>query len=165
MNIQRVSASDTKVNDRFAKRQNTAFKRAWQEHISWGANYIKSTGKTNFKLFSFPDAKKVFVEVADSTLNGLTNMKERLVYVTGVATAAFAVTGIKPKDKKSKIYEMTDMGNGVYEANDIKAKPDDKYRFIVVNKYNDINLVKDPYAKKQENIHGWSSIYDNDNYA
>ena len=40
-------------------------KRNWQEHASWGANYIKETGKANFKLFTFPDAKRVFVEIAN----------------------------------------------------------------------------------------------------
>ena len=164
MNIQRISGVNSSVTNASQNRQNTSFKRAWSEHVSWGANYIRSAGKTNFKLFSFPDAKKVFVEVADKTIDGFANMKERLVYVLGAATAAFTVTEIKPKDKKTKIYEMQNMGDGVFEVNGVKAKPDDKYRFIIVDKYNNINLVKDPYAKKQESIHGWSSVYDNDNY-
>ena len=38
------------------------FKRNWSEHASWGAKFVKETGKANFKLFTFPDAKQVFVE-------------------------------------------------------------------------------------------------------
>ena len=37
-----------------------------------------------------------------------------------------------------------------YFNNEFYAKPDDKYRFVVVTKDNDINLVKDPYAKIQK---------------
>ena len=59
---------------------------------------------------------------------------------------------------------MEHKGDGVFEANDIDAKPNDKYRYIVVTKDNDVNMVKDPYSKKQENIHGWSSVYDTENY-
>ena len=58
-----------------------SFKRNWAEHASWGANYVKQKGKTNFKLFSFPDAKAVFVEVADKAAGKLSNIKERLVGV------------------------------------------------------------------------------------
>ena len=120
------------------------FGRAWEEHISWGANYVKQNGKTNFKLFSFPDAKAVFLEVADKALIGLSGMKERIVNVVGIAGAAFAIKEILPKDENSKIYPMIKSGNGIYEANNIDAKPDDKYRFIVVTKDNEVNLVKDP---------------------
>lgn len=59
---------------------------------------------------------------------------------------------------------MEHKGGGVYEINDVKAKPEDKYRYVVVDKNNNVNLVKDPYARKQEDIHGWSSIYNKDNY-
>jgi 1,4-alpha-glucan branching enzyme len=59
---------------------------------------------------------------------------------------------------------MEHKGNGVYEASDIEAKAGDNYRYVIVDKNNSINLVKDPYAKTQHNINGWSSIYDADNY-
>lgn len=138
-----------------------AFKRAWGEHISWGANYVKNAGKTNFKLFSFPDAKAVFVEVADKAAVGLSNMKSRIIQVFGTVGFGYTLTNILPKDEKSQIYPMENKGEGIFEVEAVDAKPDDKYRFIVITKDNQINLVKDPYAKKQEDINGWSSIYSN----
>jgi len=140
-----------------------SFGRAWSEHISWGANYVKNTGKTNFKLFTFPDAKAVFIEVADKAVVGLANMKERIVQVLGTAGFGYTITNILPKDESSKIYPMENKNNGIFEANNIDATTNDKYRFIVVTKDNGINIVKDPYSKKQEDINGWSSIY-YDNY-
>ena len=150
-----------------AQKQTPSFKRNWAEHASWGANYVKQKGKTNFKLFSFPDAKAVFVEVADKAAGALSNVKERIVGVLGLTSAAAAVgihNELTPADENSKIYPMKNKGNGVFEADGIDAKPNDKYRYIVVTKDNDVNMVKDPYSKKQENIHGWSSVYDTENY-
>ena len=167
MRLQNIQNPGVTFNPR--SNRNTAapsFKRNWAEHASWGANYVKQTGKTNFKLFSFPDAKAVFVEIADKAAVKLANVKDRLVGVLGLTSAAAATAGysVSPVDDKSKIYPMANKGDGVFEANGIEATPNDKYRYIVVTKDNDVNLVKDPYAKKQENIHGWSSIYDSDNY-
>ena len=142
-----------------------AFGRLWEEHISWGANYIKETGKTNFKLFSFPDAKAVFVEVADKAVIGLQNIRERIVQILAAAgTAGLTITDVMSKDKESSVHKMEHNGEGVYTVANIDAKPGDNYRYIVVDKDNNINMVKDPYAKEQENIHGWSSIYNADNY-
>ncbi len=158
MRIQSIG-SEYSLNNRQTQRKNINFGRVLEEHMSWGARYIKDKGKTNFKLFSFPDAKAVFVEVADKALVGLSNMKERIVNVAGVAGAALAITKVTPKDSQTELYPMKHTGDGVYEAVNIDAKPDDKYRFIVVTKDNNVNLVKDPYAMKQEDINGWSSVY------
>ena len=148
------------------KRQNVKpnFQRNWSEHASWGANYLKETGKTNFKLFSFPDARAVFVEVAEKAIAGFGNIKDRVVQLLATAGAGITINKIFAKDEDSKIYQMETKGDGVYQANDIDAKADDKYRYIVVDKDNNVNLVKDPYAKKQIDINGWSSIYNPDNY-
>ena len=145
------------------KKQNRQpnFQRNWSEHASWGANYIKETGKTNFKLFSFPDAKAVFVEVGKNLNAKLGNIRDRLISVISAGAGAITVSAA---NKDSEVYPMENKGNGVFTANDIQAKPDDKYRFVVVTKDNDINLVKDPYAKRQENILGWSSIYNQEGY-
>ena len=160
MRVQSIGIENKDFGKNNTKKQ-PAFKRVWEEHVSWGANYVAKTGKTNFKLFSFPDAKAVFVEVADKAKIGLSNMKERIVNFVGIAGAATAITNVVPKDDESKIYPMAHNGDGVYEIKDVDAKPEDKYRYIVVTKDNDVNLVKDPYAKKQEDINGWSSIYVN----
>ena len=54
-----------------------SFKRNWQEHISWGVRFAKETGKADFKLFTFPDAKKVFVEIATKAGKSFGSIKER----------------------------------------------------------------------------------------
>ena len=69
------------------KNSSPSFKRNWAEHASWGANYLKESGTTNFKLFSFPDAKAVFVEVADRAVAEFTNIRDRLLKIVGVSLA------------------------------------------------------------------------------
>ena len=150
------------VNSNFYQTKKTpSFKRAWQEHISWGANYVKETGKTNFKLFTFPDAKAVFVEVANKLSGNMGKIKERLVSVLAAGGAGAVISSI---DEKSEIYPMKNQGKGVFTAENIDAKPEDSYRYIILTQDENVNIVKDPYAKKQENILGWSSVYNQDGY-
>ena len=78
MKIQTIGQELRTSNKQNYNRQ-PAFRRNWSEHVSWGANYVKETGKTNFKLFSFPDAKAVFVEVAGKVASHLGNIRERQV--------------------------------------------------------------------------------------
>ncbi len=160
-------------NQTIKKNSSPSFRRNWSEHASWGANYLKETGKTNFKLFSFPDAKAVFVEVADKAITEITNVKDRLLKIAGVTLAGTGVTAvvdttnntdIEPFDQKTKIYPMIHKGEGVYEVTGTDAKVGDKYRYVIINKDNEINIVKDPYSKKQDNIKSWSSVYDPDSY-
>ena len=160
-----------KINSGIQRKQNLqnnqtrpTFQRNWSEHISWGANYLKETGKTNFKLFSFPDAKAVFVEVGKNISEGFGAIRDRVVQILATAGTALTVKNVLPNDDKSSVYPMDNKGDGVYEKTDVDAKPGMPYRYIVVDKDNNINLVKDPYAKKQEDINGWSTIYDADNY-
>ena len=155
MHIQKINT----VNNR----QNPNFKRNWSEHVSWGANYIKDSGKTNFKLFSFPDAKAVFVEVGKNLEKSFGNLNERIVQLLATVGTVFTVKQLTAEDDNSKIYKMENLGEGVYTKNDVEASPDELYRYIVVDKNNNFNFVKDPYAKKQNDINGWSSIY-SDNY-
>ena len=160
MRIQRVET----LNLNNSKKQNNTrpnFQRNWSEHVSWGANYIEKTGKTNFKLFSFPDAKAVFVEVASNISKKFGNIHDRAVKI---ATAVSGIITAQAINEDSKIYPMNHNGEGVYEANNIDAKAGTSYRFVVVDKNNNINTVKDPYSKKQDDIHGWSEIYNHDNY-
>ena len=160
MKIYRIENSQNSYNTK----QNIAFQREWKEHVRWGAKYIKKTGKTDFTLPSFPDAQRVLVEVANKTVIGMSNMKERIVQVLATAGFGLAITSILPKDNKSKIYPMEHKGDGIYEAKNIPAGTNDKYRYIIVDKNSNVNLVKDPYSKEQDSIHGWSSIYDPENY-
>ena len=145
------------------------FGRLWEEHVSWGANYITNTGKTNFKLFSFPDAKAVFLELTQKASVKMTNMWERLVNVKkpetlAAATTASAIAAISTIDSDSKLIPMENKGDGIFEVKEVDAKPGDGYRFVVVNKDGYVTTGKDPYSKKQEGIHSWSTIYDPNNY-
>ena len=162
----KVQSIGIKQNHKYDSRNSKmpSFGRAWEEHASWGANYLAKEGKTNFKLFSFPDAKAVFVEIANKANIGLSNFNEKVVKLIATMGAAFSIKEVLASDDKSKIYPMDNKGEGIFEAKDIPATPDDKYRFVIVQNDNTVNLVKDPYAFKQENIHGWSSIYDKNNY-
>ncbi len=148
----------------YALNYSPCFKRNWQEHISWGAQYMKHTSKVNFKLFTFPDAQKVFVEIANKANESFGNIKERIIQILATQGERFKIDELTPKDQKTKIYPMDYKGDGIYEAKNIKTSENAQYRFIVVKNNGEISLVKDPYAKKQSNINGWSEIYDSDNY-
>ncbi len=146
------------------------FGRAWEEHVSWGAKYIKENGKTNFKLPSFSDAIAVLLEVTKNPKLKLTNWWDHTVKVEkpealAAATTAAAIAAISPLDNQSKIFPMENKGEGIYEVKDVDVQPGDGYRYIVVQKDGTLNTVKDPYAKKQENIHGWSTVYDENKYV
>ena len=110
MKIQSVGLQNI-VNSNNTNRQQPSFKRDWGEHISWGANYIKKTGKTNFKLFSFPDAKAVLLEITQNAALKLTNWWEHAVKVKNpkelaTATTAAAIAAISTVDKDSKLIPM-----------------------------------------------------------
>ena len=168
MKIQSIGI-DNRVNSKNTPRKQISFGRDWGEHISWGANYIKKTGKTNFKLFSFPDAKAVLLEITKNTKLKLTNWWDHSVNIKNpeelaAATTAAAIASVSTLDKNSKLIPMDNKGEGIYELKDVNVKPGDGYRFVVIQKDGTLSTVKDPYAKQQENIHGWSSVYNPDNY-
>ena len=140
------------------------FKRNWSEHASWGAKFVKETGKANFKLFTFPDAKQVFVEIADKASKNFGNIKDRVVQLLALQGAAYTIKNISTKNEESKLYPMENKGEGVFETKDIDAEENAQYRYVIVKENNEITLVKDPYSKKQSNINGWSEIYNPDNY-
>lgn len=144
-------------------RVNPNFKRNWQEHMSWGVRFAKETGKARFKLFTFPDAKAAFVEIAQKAGQNFGNIKERFVQflaTVGVANTLELIT----QDSDSQIYPMTNKGDGIFEAENINTEEGAQYRYIILKNNNEVSLVKDPYAKKQPNINGWSEIYNPDNY-
>ena len=103
-------AKNYKHSNQYSLKQ-PAFGRAWEEHISWGANYIKDKNKTNFKLFSFPDAKAVFLEVTKNAKLKLTDWWEHSVKIKepetlAAATTAAAIAAITPLDNQSKMFPM-----------------------------------------------------------
>lgn len=140
------------------------FQRNWSEHASWGARYIKERGKANFKLFTFPDVKKVFVEVAKKTTSDFGNIWERLIKTVVAPGTALALSSIEPADDQTTVYEMSNQGKGIFEAKNIDAEEGLQYRYIIVKDDNDIRVVKDPYSMQQPSINGWSEIYDSGSY-
>ena len=162
--------NDQRVSNRNMQKTHPNFGRAWEEHISWGAKYIEEKGKTNFKMPSFSDAIAVLLEVTKNTELKLTDWWKHSVKVKkpealAAATTAAAVAAISPLDNQSKIFPMEHKGEGIYEIANVKVEPGDGYRYIVVQKDGTVSTVKDPYAKKQENIHGWSTVYDEGKYV
>ena len=152
-------------NLREKQQKNPSFGHKWSEHVSWGANYIKETGKTNFKLFSFPDAKRVFVEIANGSGVNTNNINfniDKIKKILSLILGLTASTGLKTE--KSTIYEMENKGDGVFEANDVDASPGASYRYIIEKSSEETNFVKDPFAKKQPHINGWSQVYDQKAY-
>jgi len=150
-----------------------SFGRRWEEHKSWGvAQNPDST--TNFKFYTFPDAKKVYVEVLEGPQKreAIDKVWERdLLVERGEHDAddtSKAVTHIDSIDGKSKVFELErkeDLGGSYFQKWNVEGlKTGDYYRFIIVDKNNVIESVKDPYSKEQRGILSWSTIHNPDNY-
>ena len=134
------------------KAQNTNFKRQWTEHMSWGAKYYAKSHMADFKLFTFADAQKVFVEVGKNASDSFGLIKERGVQIVTAIGAALGITGILPKDDKTDIRELENKGDGVFEKKGLTVEEGSEYRFIIVDKNGEVKTVKDPYAKDQSDI-------------
>lgn len=163
----------------YALSSKLSFGRTMAEHKSWGAA-LDTNGEVNFKIFTFPDAKKVFVEIRDPEASDPVddpdqawppfekqyawNQEAGRIQVDRNHTGK--VLAIKPVEKQSKIIELENKGNGVFENKAYKeqAKAGDRYRFLIVKSDNTLVKVKDPYAMKQESVYSWSTIYDHNKY-
>ena len=141
-----------------------SFQRNWAEHASWGAKYIKETGKADFKLFTFPDMKKVFVEIGNKAESKFGNLWEKVATLIAVQGSAFSIEKAIASDDNTSVYPLENKGDGIFEAQGIPVQENAQYRYILINKDNTVNIVKDPYSKQQPNIKGWSEIYNPDNY-
>ncbi len=143
--------------------KNLLFGRNIAEHKSWGATF-DANKNVNFKVFTFSDAKDVYIEVLDKNSKENTdNVDKRDIVVDRAQDNT--VTNISTIDNKSKMIKLENKGGGVFEIAGQKGiKNGDKYRVIVVKGDNIIEKVKDPYAKKQPHILGWSEIYDHNAY-
>ena len=111
-----------------------SFKRSWSEHQSWG---VRIDGDyPSAKIFTFPDAKKVSIEVSDGN-----------------------------SDNK-KIYELEKKQDGVFEKKFEKGaiKPNDEYSFIIERSNGSIEKVKDPYSFRQPTLLGPSVAYNQSAY-
>ena len=158
--------TDYSINNQRAYNYNTkpAFKRNWAEHVSWGAKYIKEAGKADFKLFTFPDAKRVFVEIGKKAENKFGNLWEKIVKLIAIQGAAFSIENVLAENENTSVHELENKGEGIFETKSIPAEENSQYRFIIVTADNQVNLVKDPYSKQQPDIKGWSEIYNPNNY-
>lgn len=112
-----------------------SFGRSWSEHKSWGASIDPKTKETSFKLFTYPDTKKVTVTVQK-----------------------------RDNNIAQKTVELKNKGQGVFESTE-KLKPTDfthgdKYYFTIYKGNGNIDIVKDPYAARQESLLGASTLYD-----
>ena len=144
---------------------NINFSRLTVEHKSWGAAVNAVSKDVNFKLFTWPDVKKVFVQVKDATLKGHTPMWAEGFFKTHLNDETKEVEGLLPAEN-TKIFELKNKGKGVFEhlVNSQNAKHGQEYRFIIVKADNQIECVKDPCSKKQTHISGWSEIHDHSTF-
>ncbi len=143
--------------------KNILFGRSLAEHKSWGATFDKNKN-VNFKVFTFSDAKDVYIEVLDKNADINTdNVDARDIIVD--RNPDDTVANISVIDDKSKMIKLNKRGGGVFEISGQEGiKNGDKYRLIIVKGDNVIEKVKDPYSKKQPHIMGWSEIYDHSEY-
>ena len=118
-----------------------SFGRSWAEHKSWGATIDPVTKETSFKIFTFPDVKRVTVTIQK---NG------------------------SHSETKGKEYELKNKGRGIFETEkkltQKEAAHGDKYYYTLYNANGDIVQVKDPYSFRQETLLGSSTLYDHSLY-
>lgn len=135
-------------------------------HKSWGAAVDATTKNVNFKLFSWKDAQKVFVQVIDRLAIDTKAPVQAHDLIEVVKDAAGKVLDIKPAKVASRIMQMAHKGDGVFEKNAQanEAKDGEKYRFIIVKNNGEVSCVKDPYSQRQEHYLGWSTIHDHSKY-
>ena len=153
----------TPNNNRYQINNKPVFGRAIAEHMSWGARYIKKTGKTNFKLFTFPDVKDVRVVVAKAG-KGIVEVKDSFwKMLAGLGAAAGIGTAVK-NTENADIYPMKRTGNCTYIAEGLPVKPDTEYGYAIQNAKGDWVIVKDPYSMQQKDVNGLSQVYNPGNY-
>ena len=116
-----------------------SFGRTWAEHKSWGAIVDPKTKETTFKLFTYPDSKRVTVTVTKAN-----------------------------DETQQKTYELENKGNGVFMTADKipagEVEHGDKYSYTIYKGNGDVDTVKDPYSFRQEKLLGESVVYDHSLY-
>lgn len=125
--------------DLTSKKGDVSFGRTKKEHKSWGARINSETQDVSFKLFTYPDAKSVSVIVRS-----------------------------KDDPKNTHTFKMDNKGKGVFEKTGISntlVKNGDSYQYFVKKNDGNVELIKDPYSFKQEEVNGPSIIYDQSQYV
>ena len=154
INLNNVSASNSKKNNSSVNKQGNSYKqinelsnvcykpisfgRKAEEHKSWGAVVDPQTKDVTFKLLTFPDVKKVEVNIQ------------------------------KNGSEEVNSYELKNIGEGIFATekpftSDIVAHGD-KYSYTIHKADGSIDTVKDPYSFKQEELLGKSTVYDHSLY-
>ncbi len=144
---------------------NVSFGRALSEHQSWGVTVNKGNRTVNFKLFTYPETEKVYVELLQTDdPDECKDINDRGINIhKGRSYNDFY---IKSEDRRSKIYELEKQDFGVFTLKNVPARLDNTfYRFIIAKNENDIRIVKDPYSKEQPSILGWSKIHNPNDFS
>lgn len=116
-----------------------SFGRSEKEHKSWGAQIDPETKEASFKIFTYPDTKRVTVTVEK-----------------------------RDEDGELKFYELKNKGFGVFETESKipagEVSHGDRYYYTIYKGNGDVDTVKDPYSYRQETLLGESTIYDHSEY-
>ena len=120
---------------------NISFKRSWKEHKSWGAVVDPETKDVSFKIFSYPDTKRVTVNVKKP--NGTILQYELEKKGNGIFETPQKISSNEVQHGDSYFYTI--------ERIDEDGK---------TSKEN----VKDPYSFRQKKLIGESVIYDHSLY-
>ena len=152
--LAKISNSQTKNNKNTVKKNDNSYKqinelsnvcykpisfgRKAEEHKSWGAVVNPQTKEVTFKLLTFPDVKKVEVNIQ------------------------------KKGEEEVKSYELKNMGEGIFATESPLSHETvahgDKYTYTIYKADGTTDTVKDPYSFKQEELLGASTVYDHSLY-
>ena len=122
----------------FAYSSSIAFTRKWSEHKSWGAVVDPKTKDVTFKLFTFPNARRVTVTIE------------------------------KQDGSEETTITLKNKGQGIFETakpiSSEHAQDGDNYYFTIEKADKTKVQVKDPYSFKQNQLLNKSVIYDQSKY-
>lgn len=137
-------ATKLESNPQISKLSNICYKpvsfgRSEAEHKSWGAQIDPKTKEASFKIFTYPDTKKVTVTVEK-----------------------------RDRDGDLRTYELENKGHGVFETTSKipagEVEHGDRYFYTIHKGNGEIDKVKDPYSFRQETLMGESTVYDHSLY-
>lgn len=141
-----------------------SFGRRLTEHKSWGANVVKNKAgndSTKFKVWA-QNSDRVFVEIRPKSKNESLTQEEGFIKIEKDQNGK--LIDIVPSDEKSEVIELEKQPRGIFEGISKNAKTGNEYRYLLVDKDGNIKGRKDPYAKQQNHVGSWSTIYDHDEY-
>lgn len=129
------------------KTGNITFGHSMEEHSSYGVTFDHDqdgqiTGD-KAKIFTYPNVENVEIQIARNTDDErLKNYKAEL--------PEEAITGFKLENK----------GKGIFEAQDLDVKPNDRYRFKLTFEDGKTRYISDLYSYNQKSLTAWPVAYD-----